>query len=205
MAARIAYGACSGSGAHGTERTGTRLESAPFRPRVSPYTPRESLHSLFFYIAIPIELSLTSTRQYFRPLPLFIYKAGVQSAYCGLCGTTRLREHARRFLSTRDFGHFGRVITNDYNSAVRSPPGPRTCVHYSTYYRLLTHTQRLLFKARWPLQTSAQAQSQNGPIWALADTLENPNKWSPCDPTCDLCLPKGTRAGRYTPTAGIQC
>ena len=38
LAARIAYGACSGSGAHSTERTGTRLESTLPGSSLAPAT-----------------------------------------------------------------------------------------------------------------------------------------------------------------------
>ena len=72
----------------------------------------------------------------------------------------------RQTVRTTDFAFWS--LWKGYNKGLQLgsaiSPGPRTCVHYSTYYRLLTHTQRLLFKARWPLQTTAQAQSQNGPI-----------------------------------------
>ena len=46
-------------------------------------------------------------------------------------------------------------------------PGPRTSAPYSTCYRLLTHTERLLFNTHWPLQTTPQTQCQKGPIWPL--------------------------------------
>ena len=88
----------------------------------------------------------------------------------------------KRCSDTSDFGHFGRVITNDYNSAVRSPPAPGlVCITTRTIGFSPTHRDfylRLAGHCKQPPKHIAR-MARYGPWQTLWKTLTNGHHVTP--------------------------